>query len=452
MQEQNFEEGVRSKMEELSFTPSAPVWLKVEEQIRKKKDRRRLLFFWLLPALLLGGGLIWQWADLSQNNATQNRTSNTRAEVTKSTPDKKTTLPESNLTSIKEKEKKKSISTRSINDQPVRLKTALAPATPIKAKGKATAKTKTQTSGPFQTTSTKYEVETFSNPALAVTTGTTSSTIATKPAADTLKQTINAQPIASIALKDSIKPSDTITSTPKSAIASSKKWRWSAYITAGRSGVRSGLFGEEKAMLNYNSPASSPSAPLSAASTSLRNGFSFSTGLGANRKVNERLDVTVGIQYHYFSTKMKVGAEMVRDTTITQGGIGNGVQTVSRYYLPGSNSNYTNRYHFIELPVGIEWRVAKRLPLYLTTGFSVSRLISTNTLATTGNGSIYYRSSDHLNKTQVHFFGGLNYHIWQSTKYALHLGPQVNYGLTPLQKNNVKGALSFTGIRAGLTF
>ena len=37
MQEQNFEKQVKQKMEELSLTPSVPVWKKVEEQIRKKK-------------------------------------------------------------------------------------------------------------------------------------------------------------------------------------------------------------------------------------------------------------------------------------------------------------------------------------------------------------------------------------------------------------------------------
>jgi hypothetical protein len=35
MQEQNFEKQVQKKMEELSFTPSEPVWQKVEEEIRK---------------------------------------------------------------------------------------------------------------------------------------------------------------------------------------------------------------------------------------------------------------------------------------------------------------------------------------------------------------------------------------------------------------------------------
>jgi hypothetical protein len=58
MQEQNFEKQVKQKMEELSLTPSEPVWEKVEEQIRKKRDRRRF-FFWLPLTVLLVGGGVW---------------------------------------------------------------------------------------------------------------------------------------------------------------------------------------------------------------------------------------------------------------------------------------------------------------------------------------------------------------------------------------------------------
>jgi cytoskeletal protein RodZ len=58
MQEQNFEKQVQKKMEELSFTPSEPVWRKVEEEIRKKKDRKRI-FFWIVASLLLLAGGLW---------------------------------------------------------------------------------------------------------------------------------------------------------------------------------------------------------------------------------------------------------------------------------------------------------------------------------------------------------------------------------------------------------
>src|SRR6188474_2601985 len=69
MQEQNFEKQVRQKMEELSLTPSDPVWKKIEEQVRKKRDRRRL-FFWLpVTVLLLSGGLWFVANNINTNNS-----------------------------------------------------------------------------------------------------------------------------------------------------------------------------------------------------------------------------------------------------------------------------------------------------------------------------------------------------------------------------------------------
>ena len=54
----NFEKGVREKMDELKFEPSEPVWQNIEKQIRNKKDRRRLIFWIPLLILLLSGG-VW---------------------------------------------------------------------------------------------------------------------------------------------------------------------------------------------------------------------------------------------------------------------------------------------------------------------------------------------------------------------------------------------------------
>lgn len=55
----DFEKQVQQKMEELDLIPSAPVWEKIELQIRDKKDRRRYVLWFFLLCLLLGGGVAW---------------------------------------------------------------------------------------------------------------------------------------------------------------------------------------------------------------------------------------------------------------------------------------------------------------------------------------------------------------------------------------------------------
>jgi len=47
MQDPKFEKQVQQKMEELSFSPSDAVWLKVDAEINRKRKRRGV-FFWLL--------------------------------------------------------------------------------------------------------------------------------------------------------------------------------------------------------------------------------------------------------------------------------------------------------------------------------------------------------------------------------------------------------------------
>ena len=68
-----FEKQVQQKMEELDLVPSAPVWQKIEAQIRQKKDRRRLILWIPMLLILLLGGTWW----LSQTNEKSEAVSHT---------------------------------------------------------------------------------------------------------------------------------------------------------------------------------------------------------------------------------------------------------------------------------------------------------------------------------------------------------------------------------------
>src|SRR5215203_5245286 len=120
MQEQNFERQVKQKMEELSLTPSEPVWRKVEEQIRKKRDRRRF-FFWLpLTVLVITGG-VWFLSGIKSNNTStaiinkeqKGDTENTTSTFEKNIADK----IEKTQSLIKKDEKEKAITNRNFQQQ-----------------------------------------------------------------------------------------------------------------------------------------------------------------------------------------------------------------------------------------------------------------------------------------------------------------------------------------------
>ena len=62
MPENEFEKKVSSEMYDLRFKPSAQVWLRVEERIKKKKKRRLFVIIFLLAGLALLG--YWQRSNL----------------------------------------------------------------------------------------------------------------------------------------------------------------------------------------------------------------------------------------------------------------------------------------------------------------------------------------------------------------------------------------------------
>ena len=72
-----FEKQVQQKMEELDLVPSAPVWQKIEAQIRQKKDRRRLILWIPMLLILLLGGTWW----LSQTNENSKAVSHTNTSL-----------------------------------------------------------------------------------------------------------------------------------------------------------------------------------------------------------------------------------------------------------------------------------------------------------------------------------------------------------------------------------
>ena len=129
-------------------------------------------------------------------------------------------------------------------------------------------------------------------------------------------------------------------------------------------------------------------------------------------------------------------------------------QSFSRYYLNSGTSfkDYRNQYHFISLPVAIDWQVLKKTPLSLQAGLSLQQLISTNALLYDAQNNIYFSDESSFNKTQLFSNFGFSYAVINKEKISLSLGPQIQYGISKLDKNSSAKHLFSLGITTQILF
>jgi hypothetical protein len=119
-------------------------------------------------------------------------------------------------------------------------------------------------------------------------------------------------------------------------------------------------------------------------------------------------------------------------------------------YSAGDQQTVTNRYYFLEVPVGLQWKLNKSrmLPIFVEGGLSLSRLMSSNALFYDEKTGVYTKNASAMNKTQLDVSSalmvGLPFH-----SIRIQLGPQIQYGLTPLVNNQSLGDQHFfyTGVR-----
>ncbi len=234
-----------------------------------------------------------------------------------------------------------------------------------------------------------------------------------------------------------------------------KKLQFGVIVQVGHSGITSGLFDGfgQKSLQDFAGPSSLQSGPGGGTNlppSNIKRGLAYSVGFGARKKLKSRSTISTGMQYQYFSTKINVGTMGARDSTLT-----NVSRDAINYYSNDNQSqHYTNQFHFITLPFSYNYQLFKKLPLHIVVGLSLSQLISSNALHYNSTANIYYKDNSLLNKTQARLFTNLAYKLLRDKKFTLDVGPQMNYGLTPLQKNSnsKKQHLFSIGINTQLNF
>jgi hypothetical protein len=183
-----------------------------------------------------------------------------------------------------------------------------------------------------------------------------------------------------------------------------------------------------------------------------RKSTSFSFGFLIRKLVGKKLNFSSGLNYAYYSTIIDRGnvtpssfSTNVGSGTVTNGGgnFSNGGN--------GSFYNYVNQFHFLGLPVAVDIRPVRKLPVHVRGGISVQQLVSTNALVFDQMSKAYTYNSDAYQKTQIFSELGLNYSVRRKNAQML-IGPQFSYGITKMEKVYPSRHLFSFGLNAQFLF
>jgi hypothetical protein len=460
-----FEKQVQDIMEDLKLPPSPPVWKNIEEQIRKKKDRRRIIFWFLFLSLILAGGL---WIMIGTNNK---ETNNQQAKLEQTHSNSKTTVngSQKNQNNSVDKQNKSTVeimvsrnNNAAATPRPIIAKQH--PGQELVIKRSVTKNQKKEEQNlpvvayQNEPATTKEQKETVVNSML--------------PDQKSKKQTdiVIEQPLRTETLivateqnsgtkKISDSTSETKepvseTSNPvqqKNKKSGNKKWQKRITAEIGWSDYNYGL--PEESQKSY-SPASIQSSfsPLRVYSPQeITKGQSLVIGFQLIRSMTRHIEVSLGLQYHYFSTHTKTGATVEKDSAINYGA---DVIAISRYYRNGNQSGYTNSFHVIEFPVAVDYKPFKNIPVDLGIGFSYGRLFKTNALSFNRQSNIYYQNRQAYRSDYLNAFTSLQYSWLQKSKFKIQSGPILFYSCSKLKNENYFNTpyLFSVGLKSSIIF
>jgi hypothetical protein len=218
------------------------------------------------------------------------------------------------------------------------------------------------------------------------------------------------------------------------------------------------VFAEEKALRDAFSSAS-PTGAVSTAFITVSDHFNSraSVGIGAflQMPLRKKLSLNIGVNFHQYNTAMQVGAKVDSGATVREATL-HKTTIVSSFYKPGSSTTYKNKYHFIELPINVQWQLNKNnsRPFSFYAGVTPSILIGSKALLYNQSQTLYYRENLQYKKLQIFSQAGCMFAIANAKNYRYQLGPAFQYGLTNFTKSSIKTNehLLFVGLIANVFF
>ena len=230
-----------------------------------------------------------------------------------------------------------------------------------------------------------------------------------------------------------------------------KKLDWGVSFNAGAANISNGFSGIFSGTRSYDASAfyagglnSAASPPGNGATNNSNNarpsdvksGFSFSGGIFIKKQLGNNFSLSAGLNYSYYSTHLDVGAKIDSNKALLQ-------------YNTGSSTSYTNRFHFIEIPVAIDKQLGKTSRFSLHGGLALSMLTGSNALLYNVQKNVYVADNSQINKWQFSLLAGASYRLFPKW-VPVEIGPRFSYAVGNIFDKTQYGSrhLFFTGISA----
>ncbi len=472
MRENEFEKGVAKKMEEFRLQPSAPVWPEVERRIRERK-RRRIIFFWFTLGGLLFCGIAGWWINDSrhpQNLVSKNESPAPVTTVPAPAGDRQPVInPEgkkggtsiapaggddisnrqdvSPVTGSKD-EKSRIPAGDKINNKRDHFKRISAPVIPIAVNN---AKNGEKKKLPAQSNNTP------ASPLIPAKTGeplTVDVSLPAVTAGEPLAEKKVIKPVTAAGVNSGEPPIAGDTSSraiaakeeeppvKKKKKEAKHKWETGLGFGFGESRLTNGnlaVFGEKRfdsyqsGMSNSN-PGGAPF--VSFADSIPLKGPALHIGAYAKRKLGKKTAFSAGLNLAYYSGKQRVGVFVDSTKTLADPYFS---VILDGFYRAGSQSRYSNRYYFLQLPLLFHWQLnrGRHFPLLeWENGFLPSVLVGSRALVYDRRERLFFRDKTVYNTFSLACQTGISALLFPDKKHPLSAGFYYNYHFSKLQKQN----------------
>lgn len=455
MQNSEFEKNVQQKMEELRLSPEDVLWDKIEAALPEKKQGRRVFIMLLFMLLLASLGIIILNKEGDENkaavaaetvsgaklnkdalnkNAAENSTGGVMPDDNSSdavidaatsygnpqTPTEKNKQPVSIISGKSNYYKRKadyiSDAADEITDGATKV-SRYAAKTNMRIKAAA-----------VDTTDTAFATEADVLTALP-----------NSPLQIEIKQ-IN--PLQERLSKKTVLIPDINAATPAGKYQKANKknddknhWRYGMLVAAGSSGI---VNYSSRLSPFYNSNLSSTGGTAVQAQAGAANNpssnYVLELGLWATKPVNDKWKFATGVNYTMQSNYLMVGNKV--DSAVSVNFDVNKSIEASSYYQPGGNTKYVNQYHLLQVPVMVQYRPFKKIPLYTEAGVSTAVLFNSNALVYNYASKTYVTSPQLFNKVLMSVSTGVTADVRIKNVLPFAIGLNVRYGLNSVTNSS----------------